>query len=65
MTVSTAKSLITVVNDLWDVDIDSKVERTKNRPLAAGTLTTKQAVIFLLAHLSAGFGILLTLNQYR
>lgn len=32
------------VNDLWDRDLDSRVERTRTRPLAAGTLTPRQAV---------------------
>jgi 4-hydroxybenzoate polyprenyltransferase len=32
------------VNDLWDRDIDKKVERTRNRPLAAGDVTPVQAV---------------------
>lgn len=32
------------VNDLWDRDLDAKVERTKNRPLAAGTITPFRAV---------------------
>lgn len=25
-----------IINDIWDKDIDKKVERTKTRPLAAG-----------------------------
>lgn len=32
------------INDLWDRDLDRKVERTRTRPLAAGTLTPKQAI---------------------
>lgn len=31
------------VNDLWDRELDAKVERTRHRPLAAGTLTPLQA----------------------
>jgi 4-hydroxybenzoate polyprenyltransferase len=34
-----------IINDLADKDFDSQVERTKTRPLAAGTLTLKQAII--------------------
>lgn len=36
-----------VINDLWDKNFDSQVERTKHRPLAAGTLSVPQAFIFL------------------
>ena len=32
------------VNDLWDQDLDRRVTRTKSRPLAAGTLSSRQAV---------------------
>ena len=32
------------VNDLWDRDLDSKVERTKSRPLASGALTVPQGI---------------------
>lgn len=51
-----------VINDLWDRDLDKQVERTKARPLAAGTLNEKQAMIFLAGLLSAGLLILLTMN---
>ncbi|MDP1725098.1 MAG: 4-hydroxybenzoate octaprenyltransferase [Alphaproteobacteria bacterium] len=36
-----------VINDLADIDIDRKVERTKIRPLASQTLTRLNAIIFL------------------
>lgn len=52
------------MNDLWDRDLDSKVERTKNRPLASGAVTPVQAIGWLAAQLSAGLGILLQLNPY-
>lgn len=32
------------VNDLWDKDLDAKVERTQSRPLASGALTTFQGL---------------------
>jgi heme O synthase-like polyprenyltransferase len=32
------------INDLWDRDLDARVERTKGRPLAAGLITPLQAV---------------------
>jgi 4-hydroxybenzoate polyprenyltransferase len=52
------------INDLWDRDIDKKVERTKNRPLASGAVTVPQAVTFLGAQLTVGLGVLLQLNEY-
>ena len=52
------------INDLWDRDLDKKVERTKTRPLATGAITPPQAIAFLGVQLSAGLGILLQLNSY-
>ena len=37
-----------IINDLWDKDIDSKVTRTKNRPIANGSIAVKEALIGLL-----------------
>ena len=51
-----------VVNDIWDRDLDSQVARTQNRPLANGTLTRRQAFIFLVILCLIGFVILLQLN---
>lgn len=51
------------VNDMWDSDFDKKVERTASRPLAAGTVTHRQALAWLGLQLSAGLGILLQLNE--
>ena len=31
------------VNDLWDRDLDAKVERTKSRPIASGQISPFQA----------------------
>ena len=52
------------VNDLWDRDIDPRVERTRTRPLASGEVTPAQAVGFLGAQLGLGLGVLLQLNDY-
>jgi 4-hydroxybenzoate polyprenyltransferase len=52
------------INDMWDKNIDSKVERTKSRPLAAGAITRFQAAGFLGLQLSAGLGVLVSLNTY-
>ncbi|CAB3403595.1 unnamed protein product [Caenorhabditis bovis] len=53
-----------VINDLWDKDFDRRVERTKSRPLACGSLSNKQAVGLLGGLLSASLAILLQLNWY-
>ncbi|XXG60334.1 hypothetical protein AAC387_Pa04g2267 [Persea americana] len=52
------------VNDLLDRDIDTKVERTKLRPIASGILTPFQGLSFLGLQLLLGLGILLQLNTY-
>lgn len=52
------------INDLWDIKFDRKVERTRLRPLAAGTLSPKQAVGFLAVQLTGGLAILTQLNYY-
>ena len=51
-----------VVNDLWDRDIDRKVERTRGRPLAAGTVTPLQALVFLAGLCLIGLLVLVQLN---
>lgn len=47
-----------IINDLWDRELDKKVERTKGRPLAAGTVTPLQASLFLISLLFIGLLIL-------
>jgi 4-hydroxybenzoate polyprenyltransferase len=51
------QSLLVSVNDMWDRDFDQRVERTKERPLAAGKLTLRQATVFLAAQLSVGLAV--------
>eukprot|EP01064_Diplonema_japonicum_P014845 TRINITY_DN22529_c0_g1_i1.p1 TRINITY_DN22529_c0_g1~~TRINITY_DN22529_c0_g1_i1.p1 ORF type:complete len:357 (+),score=56.76 TRINITY_DN22529_c0_g1_i1:33-1073(+) len=53
-----------IINDMWDRDFDKKVERTKNRPIAAGDISVKTAFGYLTAHMTAGLGILLTLHPH-
>ncbi|CAG9860762.1 unnamed protein product [Phyllotreta striolata] len=52
------------INDMWDRDIDRKVVRTKDRPLANGEITMKRALVFLGGQLSVALLILLQLNWY-
>lgn len=48
-----------VINDLWDRNLDGKVERTAGRPIAAGFVSVKRALLFLATLLFLGFMILL------
>jgi 4-hydroxybenzoate polyprenyltransferase len=52
-----------VINDLWDRDIDKAVERTKNRPLASGQITIRQAMYLLGGLLLLGLLILIQLPK--
>ncbi|CAN6914254.1 unnamed protein product [Brassica oleracea] len=52
------------INDLLDRDIDTKVDRTRLRPIASGLLTPFQGLQFLGLQLLLGLGILLQLNNY-
>jgi 4-hydroxybenzoate polyprenyltransferase len=51
-----------VVNDLWDRDLDRRVERTRGRPLASGMVSPRRALAFLAALGCVGLAILLQLN---
>lgn len=50
------------INDMWDKDIDAKVQRTNTRPLVTGEMTHLDAWFFLGAQLGFGVLILLQLN---
>ncbi|KAL1965158.1 hypothetical protein VTN77DRAFT_6071 [Rasamsonia byssochlamydoides] len=47
------------INDLWDRNLDPRVERTKFRPLARRAVTPQKAIIFTGFQLLAGLGVLL------
>ncbi len=47
-----------IINDMWDRDLDVKVERTRLRPLASGVIKPWQAGIFLFLLLFIGLIIL-------
>jgi 4-hydroxybenzoate polyprenyltransferase len=53
-----------VINDYADRDFDPHVERTKQRPIAAGKVTPKEALIFFLVLIAIAFGLVLLLNIY-
>ncbi len=48
-----------IVNDLVDINIDNKIERTSNRPLTSGNLSIKEAFFLLSFLLLLSFFILL------
>ena len=50
-------------NDYLDKHYDAKVERTKNRPLAANKISENKALIFLFIQLVIGFLILIQFNK--
>ncbi|ABX08388.1 4-hydroxybenzoate polyprenyltransferase [Prochlorococcus marinus] len=50
-----------IANDLWDINLDSKVKRTKNRPLASGKIKTSTAWGLLVTALTLSLLIVLLL----
>ena len=53
-----------VINDYADRDFDPHVERTKQRPIAAGKVKPKEAVIVFVVLCLSAFGLVLLLNVY-
>ena len=53
-----------VINDYADRDIDPHVERTKNRPLATGLVSPKEALILAAILLLLSFALVLFLNKF-
>jgi 4-hydroxybenzoate polyprenyltransferase len=51
-------------NDMVDRDIDAKIERTKQRPLASGRVRLGTAKLFLAAQCLAGLAVLLCFNSF-
>lgn len=51
-----------VINDIFDKNFDQKVARTKNRPLANGTISRYEALALLATLLALGLVILLQFN---
>jgi 4-hydroxybenzoate polyprenyltransferase len=51
-------------NDLVDRDIDARVERTRNRPLASRRLRPRQALMFLALECAIGLAVLLSFNWF-
>ncbi|MFN3232388.1 MAG: 4-hydroxybenzoate octaprenyltransferase [Alphaproteobacteria bacterium] len=53
-----------IVNDLWDRQIDARVERTAGRPIASGVISPLAAIGFLFVLGLLGLAILLWFNQW-
>lgn len=51
-----------VVNDLWDRNIDTQVERTRDRPLAAKALSIKVGIVVAVVALFCAWGLSLYLQ---
>ncbi|MDR0484075.1 MAG: 4-hydroxybenzoate octaprenyltransferase [Alphaproteobacteria bacterium] len=54
-----------IINDFIDIKIDSQVSRTKNRPLASGEVSKKEALILLLVLGCVLLIVLILLNLIR
>ena len=54
-----------VINDLADRDFDPHVARTKERPLAAGKLSSKEALILFFVLVVGAFCLILPLRSWR
>ena len=53
-----------VVNDIADKNFDKKVERTKNRPIASGKISTQLAIIYSIILCSLAFLVLINFNLF-
>ena len=53
-----------VINDYADRNFDPHVERTKQRPIAAGKVSPKEALLVFMVLCCCAFGLVLLLNSY-
>jgi 4-hydroxybenzoate polyprenyltransferase len=51
-------------NDITDRDLDAMVERTRSRPIPAGQVSVRQALVFLVAQALIGLAVLLQFNRF-
>jgi 4-hydroxybenzoate polyprenyltransferase len=51
-------------NDITDRDLDARVERTRSRPIPAGQVGVRQALVFLAAQALIGLAVLLQFNRF-
>ena len=52
-----------IVNDIIDQGFDKKVKRTKNRPIASGKISTREAIYYVILLCSLSFIILIQFNN--
>ena len=53
-----------IVNDIFDKNFDSKVERTKNRPIASGDISIKLGLFYVLILCTVAFIVLIQFNFF-
>ena len=53
-----------IVNDIADKNFDKKVERTKNRPLASGKVSTRIAIFYVFILCGLAFLVLINFNNF-
>lgn len=51
-------------NDITDRDLDARVERTRSRPIPAGQVSVRQALVFLGIQALVGLAVLLQFNRF-
>lgn len=51
-------------NDIVDRNLDRKVERTRNRPMASGKVSVQAGSLFCALQCLVGFGVLASLNHF-
>jgi len=52
-----------IVNDIVDKNIDTKIKRTKHRPLASGKISIKRSILYVLILCAFSFLILIQFNK--
>ena len=53
-----------VVNDVWDAPFDGQVKRTRDRPVATGEVSPREALVLAAALALAAFALVLFLNPF-
>ena len=53
-----------IVNDIVDKNFDKKVERTKNRPIASGKISTNLASVYAIILCGIAFLVLINFNEF-
>ena len=53
-----------ILNDIFDKDFDSKVERTKDRPIASGKVLVNQGLFYVLILCGLAFIVLIQFNLF-